>query len=337
MNLLLLGGTVFVGRHLVEAARARGHRVTLFNRGQHNPELFPEVERLRGERDGGLDALRGRTWDAVIDTCGYVPRVVRDSARLLRDSVGHYTFISSLSALGDMKTPGQDESGPVATMEDATVEEVTGETYGPLKALCEAAVEEEMPGRALVVRPGLIVGPYDPTDRFTYWPRRVAHGGEVLAPGRPDALVQFIDARDLAAWTLDMVERRAAGVYNATGVGRPYTMGELFDTCFQVSASGAQLTWVDEAFLAERRVQGWSDMPLWIPEAEGMGGFSTVDCCKAIAAGLRFRPVADTVRDTLAWDRTLPADRPLRAGITREREAELLAEYAARSGERGVG
>ncbi len=217
MRILILGGTVFVGRHLVEAALARGHEVTLFNRGQHGPDLYPGVEKLRGDRDGGLDALRGRRWDAAIDTCGYVPRIVRASATLLANAVDHYTFISSVSVYPEAHTRHLDEDSPVGALDDESVEDVTPETYGPLKALCEQAAEGAMSGRALTIRPGLIVGPHDPTDRFTYWPRRVAQGGEVLAPGRPERPVQIIDARDLAAWTLQLVASGARGVYNATG------------------------------------------------------------------------------------------------------------------------
>ena len=223
MKLLILGGTKFLGRHLVEEALARGHEVTLFNRGQLNPELFPEVEKLRGDRDGGLEALRGRRWDAVVDTSGFSPRVVRDSARLLADSVEHYTFVSSQSAYRDTSVPGVDENYPVGTITDERLREAEAlkqseltaapffwEIYGALKALCERAAEEEMPGRVLNVRAGLIVGPHDFSDRFTYWPRRVSEGGEVLAPGDPGRQVQFIDVRDLAAWILDMAEARGA-------------------------------------------------------------------------------------------------------------------------------
>ena len=198
MKLLILGGTVFLGRHLVEAAQARGHQLTLFNRGQHNPELFAGVEKLRGDRSGDLSALRGRRWDAVIDTCGYIPRIVRASAELLADAVDHYTFVSSLSVYADTSRPGIDESAPVGQLADETVEDITGETYGPLKALCEQAAGRALPGRVLTVRPGLIVGPHDPTDRFTYWPVRVARGGALLAPGRPERRVAFVDVRDLA-------------------------------------------------------------------------------------------------------------------------------------------
>jgi 2'-hydroxyisoflavone reductase len=330
MHLLVLGGTVFLGRHLVEAALAQGHTVTLFNRGQHNADLFPEAERLRGDRDGGLDALRGRRWDAVVDTCGYVPRVVRDSATLLADTVGHYTFISSISVYSDFDRPHMDESGPLGTIADPTAETVDGETYGPLKVLCEQAADAAMPARVLTVRPGLIVGPHDPTDRFTYWPVRMAEGGEVLAPGRPEWAVQFIDVRDLAEWTLRLVEARSTGIYNATGPDYALGMGPFLEACIAAAASDARLTWVSEEYLLGAGVAPWSDLPLWVPE-EGHAGFSSVNCSKAIAAGLTFRPLAQTIRDTLAWNATRPHDTPPRAGITREREAELLKGWHARA------
>jgi 2'-hydroxyisoflavone reductase len=330
MRLLILGGTVFLGRHLVESALARGHQVTLFNRGQHNPELFPTVEKLRGDRNGDLSALDGRRWDAAIDTCGYLPRVVRASARQLANSVGHYTFISSISVYASLPRPGMDEETAVGTLADESVEEITGETYGPLKALCEQEAEAAMPGRVLNVRPGLIVGPHDPTDRFTYWPRRVARGGEVLAPGRPDAPVQIIDARDLAEWSLRMVEAGGAGVYNATGPGSVLTMETLLSESRAVSGSDAALVWVKEEFLLEAGVAPWSEMPLWVPDREeGAAGFATVSSARAIAAGLTFRPLAATIGDTLAWDAALPADREPRAGLKPDRERELLAAWKA--------
>jgi 2'-hydroxyisoflavone reductase len=217
MYLLILGGTGFLGRHLVEAALGDGHRVALFNRGLSGPDLFPEVETIQGDRDGDLSVLQGRRWDAAIDTCGYVPRLVRASAGLLADAVDHYAFISSISVYSDAIGPGADEGAPVEELDGPTVVEVTGETYGGLKALCERAAEEEMPGRVLNVRSGLISGPHDPTNRFTYWPRRVAAGGEVLAPDRPERRVQFIDVRDLAAWIVAMSAELRTGTYNATG------------------------------------------------------------------------------------------------------------------------
>ncbi len=328
MKLLILGGTSFLGRHLVEIAQARGHTLTLFNRGQRNPNLFPEIEHLRGNRDGDLTALHGRTWDAAIDTSGYFPRIVRASAELLAGAVSHYTFISSISVYSDVSIIGIDESAPVGTLADPTVEEITGDTYGPLKALCEQAAEQAIPGRALIVRPGLIVGPHDPTDRFTYWPHRVAQGGEVLAPAHADYRVQIIDARDLAGWILSMVEARQTGVYNATGPAYPLTLGNVLDTCRTVSGSDARVTWVAEQFLLDNKVEPWVQLPLWVPESDpANAGFSAVNCQQAIAAGLAFRPLADTVRDTLAWDATRPPDHEWRAGITRERETELLQAW----------
>ena len=339
MKLLILGGTIFLGRYLVEAALERGHVVTLFNRGQHNSELYPAIEKLRGDRDGGLDVLRGRRWDAVIDTSGYVPRVVRASAELLADAVDHYTFISSISVYPHFRSVRQDESAPVGTLDDPTVEEITGESYGPLKALCEQAVEQALPGRTLIIRPGLIVGPHDYSDRFTYWVRRVAQGGELLAPAGPDWHTQIIDVRDLAEWTLRMVERQQIGVYNATGPEYDLTFGQLLDTCRAVSGSDARFSWVSEAFLLEKEVTPWSELPLWIPQSDpDMLGFSDVNCTKAIAAGLTFRDLAMIMRDTLAWDSTRmdaaePAARALqpRAGLSPQRELELLQAWHSRA------
>jgi 2'-hydroxyisoflavone reductase len=324
MRLLIIGGTIFVGRHLVEIATARGHRVTLFNRGRSAPELFTDLERVRGDRDGGLGALAGRTWDAAIDTCGYVPRIVRASAEYLSGAVRHYTFISSLSVYRDLGAPAG-ETAPVGTLDDPTVEQITGGTYGPLKALCEQAVEAALPGGALIVRPGLIVGPHDPTDRFTYWPLRVARGGEVLAPGRPDAVTQIIDVRDLAAWIVDMIEAGKTGVYNATGPEKPFPMETLLSACREITGADARFEWVEDRFLVEKNVEAFREMPLWIPGVE-----MQFDCRKAIADGLRFRPLAETIRDTLAWAATRSGDHALRAGLKPEREVELLSEWSGR-------
>src|SRR5262249_50471289 len=252
MNILILGGTVFLGRHLVEAALSRGHRLTLFNRGQHSPELFPEVERLRGDRDGDLSALDGKSWDAVIDTCGFVPRIVRRSAEGLKKSCAHYTFISSLSVYTDLSKIGLSESDSVPSLNDPSIEEINGATYGPLKRDCEIVVEELFGDRALAVRPGLIVGPYDPSDRFTYWPHRIAQGGKVLAPGKPEETTQIIDVRDLAEWTLEMVENGGGGDYNATGPDYALSMGEVLDSCVRLSDSYAEVVWVSEQFLLEK-------------------------------------------------------------------------------------
>jgi 2'-hydroxyisoflavone reductase len=325
MQLLIIGGTRFLGRALVEAALAAGHEVTLFNRGQSNPDLFPNLEHLRGDRDGDLEVLKGRRWDAVIDTCGYVPRVVQASAELLATAVDHYTFISTISVYADFKTIGIDEQSALGTMEDETVEEITGETYGPLKVLCEQAVDVAMGMRALHVRAGLIVGPHDPTDRFTYWPVRVDRGGEVLAPGDPGQAVQFIDVRDLAKWTIRATEQQLTGPYNVTGPDYRLNMQQLLETCKLVSQSESRFTWVSEKFLLEKEVVPFTQMPLWVP-AE-MSGFGTVNCGKAMERGLTIRPLTTTVRDTLTWHATRPADHEWRAGLTPEREAELLSAW----------
>ncbi|HEU5318738.1 MAG TPA: NAD-dependent epimerase/dehydratase family protein [Chloroflexota bacterium] len=338
MRILILGGTRFLGRHLVDAALARGHEVTLFTRGQTNPDLYATLERIRGDRDpqkdggAGLAQLEGRIWDAVFDTSGYVPRVVRAAAERLAGAATHYTFVSSISVYKDFARPGIDEDYPVATLEDESVEEITGDTYGPLKALCEREVERTFPGRALNVRPGLIVGPHDPTDRFTNWPHRVAQGGEVLAPNGPDLPVQVIDARDLAAWIVTLAETRTTGTFNATGPDQPLGLGAVLDACRHVSQSDARVTWVDEAFLLERGVAYWQDVSAVLPEGDPKyAGMARVDVSKAVAAGLTFRPIEQTIRDTLDWDRSRPHDTPLKAGLTRERESELLREWHARS------
>lgn len=328
MNILILGGTVFVGRALVEVALKRGHYITLFNRGQSNSDLFPSVEHLKGDRDGNLTALQGRRWDAVIDTCGYVPRIVAQSVQLLADAVKHYTFISTISVYADTIQPNNDETYTLGTLVDETVEEITGETYGPLKVLCEKAVETGLANRNLIIRPGLIVGPYDPTDRFSYWPHRVAKGGEVLVPSPPTYQIQVIDVRDLAEWTITMIEKEEIGIYNTVGPATPLTMQTLLQTSQAVSHSDATFTWVDEAFLLAQEVAPWQDLPLWIPESDpNMAGFYTVKADKAIAMGLQHRPLAETVEATLAWLSTRPTDYAWRVGLSREREQAVLSAW----------
>ncbi len=318
MKLLLIGGTGFLGSHLVEAALQRGHELTLFNRGQHNPTLFPNVEQLHGNRDGGLVVLQGRHWDAVIDTCGYFPRVVGALAQAVASLTEHYTFISSISVYADFSKVGIDEHAPVAILADEHVEEVMNENYGALKALSEQAAEHAMPGRTLVIRPGLIVGPGDPTDRFTYWPYRVAQGGEMLAPGDPHQQTQFIDGRDLATWTIHMVEAGKTGIYNATGPDYALAMGRFLDECKHVTGSDTRLTWVSDAFLTQHEVE----LPLYVPEE--YRGARAVNCNKAIAEGLTFRPVADTIRDTLSWK---GKDAELKVGLKPEQEQQLLQTW----------
>jgi len=332
MKILVIGGTVFLGRALVEAALEKGHKVTLFNRGKSNPELFPGVEKLIGDRATDLSILEGRRWDVVVDTCGYMPRVVRQSAELLAGSVDHYTFISTVSVYADLSKPNTDEHSPVGILEDETTEEVTGETYGPLKALCEQAVMDAMPGRVLVVRPGLIVGPHDMSDRFTYWVQRVSEGDEVLAPSPPTLPVEFIDVRDLADWILHMVEARQTGIYNAVGPGQPVTMEQFLNTCKIVSGSDARFIWVDEAFLLQNEVQPWIEMPMWLPtENPEFSGMFAIHGEKAIKAGLIHRPIQETIGDTLAWAQTRPDGTKMRAGISHQRERELIRLWKARN------
>jgi 2'-hydroxyisoflavone reductase len=319
MKLLVLGGTKFLGRHAVDAALAGGHDVTIFTRGQTNPELFPEVERLHGDRDGDLDALHGRTWDGVVDTSGYVPRIVRQSAELLHDRVGRYVFVSSISVYDDFSAPIT-EASRLAELEDAATEEIM-EHYGALKAACEHVVEEIYGDRSARVRAGLIVGPHDSTDRFTYWPRRIALGGEVLGPGDPDAPVQFIDARDLAAWLVQLALEGPGGTYNATGPAQLLTFGQLLDRMRDAIGSDASVVWLDDERVLEAGVQPWMELPLWLPGSEH-AGMARADISRALAAGLRFRPVEETIVDTLVWDRTVPGDRPT---LTHDKEQEILA------------
>jgi len=338
LDLLILGGTGFLGPAIVESAMARGHAMTIFNRGRTRPDIFPDVQRLRGDRDPvkdeGLAALEGRNWDAVIDTSGYYPRMVRASAELLADAVKQYVFISSISVYSDNSIVGMDESGPIATMEDPTVESMGDQLqhYGSLKALCEQAAETAMGGRATNIRPGLIVGPRDNVPRFTYWPVRVERGGEVLAPGDPDDPVQYIDVRDLADFVITCTENRTTGYFNATGPNSPTTIAELLYGCKAVTGGDARFTWVPAEFLAERGVNPWAEMPVWVPPQKGMEGFHTVNIGKAIAAGLQSRPLADTVTATLGWYHGWPRNRPFpwRGCLEAEREAEVLAEWHSR-------
>ena len=319
MRLLVLGGTKFLGRHAVDATLAAGHEVTLFTRGQTHPELFPEAEHLRGDRDGGLGALEGRSWDGVVDTSGFVPRIVRQSAELLRDSVQRYVFVSSISVYDDFSAP-VDESSPVAELDDPSSEEVL-EHYGALKAACEEIVEEAYGDRSARVRAGLIAGPYDATDRFTYWPRRIAAGGDVLCPGYPGAPVQFVDVRDLGAWLVKLALEGPGGVFNATGPAEPLSFVELLDRMRTTIGSDANLVWTDEQRILAADVQPWTELPLWLPGSEH-AGMARADISRALGAGLAFRSLEETVADTLAWDRTVPGDRPT---LRPEKEQEILA------------
>ena len=323
MKMLVIGGTRFVGRHFVAAALARGHEITLFNRGQSDDSLFPSAEHLHGDRDGDLGALAGRRWDAVVDTCGYVPRIVRQSAELLSEATDRYLFVSTISVYADPIHAGAGEDDlALQTLKDETVEVVDGETYGGLKVLCEQVVEEIYGERALIVRPGMIVGPYDPTDRYTYWDARIARGGEVLVPGVPDRPVQMIDARDLGAWMVHLLESDKAGVFNATGPERPLTWASWMAALRGASGSDVKLTWVSDEFLQQHEVSG-AELPFWVP-AEYANIFA-ISVARAVAAGLRFRPAVETAADTLAWK----GSDDLKVGLKPEREAELLKAWGA--------
>jgi 2'-hydroxyisoflavone reductase len=325
VRLLILGGTRFVGRHIAEAALAAGWDLTLFNRGRQEPGLFPEAEHRVGDRDGGLGALREGEWDAVVDTCGYVPRVVRMSAELLADRVGLYVFISSGSAYADKSRPGLTEDAPLARLEDRASEDVEAD-YDGLKALCERTVQEAMGERAVVVRPGLIVGPHDPTNRFTYWVTRIAKGGDVLAPQPTEQPVQVIDARDLAAFVMHLVSARRAGSFNA--VGDVASMRSTLETIAQVTGSEARLQWVDEQRLLDAGLEPWRDVPLWLaPQSDPLyRDFLAMSNARAKAAGLVLRPLAATVVDTLAWAFENPAPTDPPAGLDPDVERRLLAD-----------
>ena len=327
-TLLILGGTRFLGPEIVDAAKVSGWTITLFNRGKTNPGLFPDLEKLQGDRNGDLKSLEGRSFDAVVDTSGYFPRQVRDTATLLaKQGAKQYVFISSISVYADLGKPGVDETAPVAVLTDPTVEKVTEGAYGGLKALCEKAAETAMPGRVTNVRPGLIVGPNDGTDRFTYWPVRVAKGGEVLAPNRPEDPVEFIDVRDLGTWIVRTIDAKTFGVFNATSA--PIRVGDMLDACKAASGSDARFTWVGAAFLKEQKVEEWSDLPVWTsPEGDDAGG-GLVSNARAVAKGLTFRPIKATAKDTLDWWKKQPKERTakLKSGLGEEREKAVLAAW----------
>jgi 2'-hydroxyisoflavone reductase len=336
LKILVLGGTGFLGPAFVNAAQARGHSLTLFNRGKTRPQLFPDMEKLHGDRDPkkgeGLKALEGRKWDAVLDTSGYYPRMVEDSAQLLAPNVKHYVYISSISAYANNDVAWEDESGPTAKLADPTVENMgkSFENFGGLKRLCEEAAEKAMPGRVANVRPGYIVGPDDASDRFTWWPVRFDRGGEMLAPGSPEDPLQIIDVRDLAEWLVVVMENNLTGIYNATGPEKPWTMGGLLAACKEATGKDTKLTWVPSEFLVKNKEDGEGDIPIWAPPIGKTKGFHQRSIDKALKAGLKFRPGSVTVKDTLAYFQGLPEERrnKMRAGLSPEREKELLGLWA---------
>lgn len=330
MRLLILGGTKFLGKHVVIEAKKRGHDVTLFNRGKSNPDLFPDVETIIGDRDGDLSNLQGKTWDAVIDTSGYVPRHVNESVNLLKEGIRNYTFISTISVYKDFSKKSINEEDAVSEIEDTSVEEVNGDTYGPLKALCEEVVRETFPTNYLIIRPGLIVGPDDPTDRFTYWPLRFYRGGEIVVPNSLEQPIQWIDVRDLAKWIIYAIENNVSGTYNATGPDEQVTFAQLFETAKQFAQSELLLTLVDEEFLLENKVGPWVEMPFWLPkvsEHPDMWGMLSVNNDQAIQAGLTFRPLKETIEATINWCLSAKNGQVTNAGMTEEREKEILAAW----------
>jgi 2'-hydroxyisoflavone reductase len=335
LKILILGGTRFVGPHMAEYALSRGHTLTFFNRGKTNPGVLPGVERIQGDRNGDLQGLAGREWDAVIDNSGYLPRQVRASAELLHRSVPYYLFISSVSVYASF-AQANDEDSPVGTLADPTVEKIDGETYGPLKALCEsAALAVYGPGHTSVLRPGLIVGPDDNTDRFTYWPARASRGGTFVAPNSPRDPVQVIDVRDLARFAIAAVEQQRAGTFNILSPPGRFTIGDVVDQSIRAAIDIARpspppvAAWLPTAFLAAQGVAPWSDMPVWAPSVGEEAGFALVNAGRALEAGLTIRPMAETVTDTLRWflGQSEAERLDLKAGLSAEREAKVLAAW----------
>lgn len=331
LKVLILGGTGISGPHLVRELRAAGHQLTLLNRGKRNPDLFKDVETLIGDRNGPLDVLKGRDWDVVVDNSGYFPRQLRTSTEILKDHTRHYIYVSSISAYADLTPPGIDEDYKLAELKDPDATEITGDNYGGLKAACEKIVEQTFGERQAVIRPSYIVGPGDITDRFGYWPVRVARGGTMLAPGKPSDPIQFIDVRDMTDFMRACVERQIEGRYNLCNPPGAVTMGDLLETSKRISKSNASFVWAPQAFLEENKALDSGEIPIWAPPVGEQAGATLVSSARAVAQGLRFRDLEVTVKDTLAWHEQRPADQKarLRAGLTPEREAELLKKLQA--------
>jgi nucleoside-diphosphate-sugar epimerase len=333
LKVLIFGGTGFIGPHFVRELRDGGHKLTLFNRGKRNPGLFPDVETLLGDRNeaSSVDLLRGREWDVVVDDSGYFPRQVRASVDALKDHVQHYIYVSSISAYADLTPAGIDEDYKLAPLEDPDAKEITEKNYGGLKAACEQIVEQTFGTRQAVIRPSYIVGPGDHTDRFTYWPWRFARGGEMFAPGTPEDPMQFIDVRDLAEFTRRCVEQRIAGRYNLCNPPGAVTMGDVLEASKHVTQANTKIRWAPLKFLEDNKLLDSGELTTWSPPTGEFAGASLVSSARAVAKGLRFRSVDTTVRDLLAWHDQRPAEQKqkLRAGLTPEREAELLKKLPA--------
>jgi len=332
LNILILGGTGFIGPYQVRYAVARGHKVTVFNRGRREADLPDAVEHLQGDRNDNLRSLEGRQWDVVIDNPTTLPNWVRLAGKLLKDSTNQYIFISTISVYGsNTSVVGMDETTRVADYNGETdpfalTPQDAGRFYGPLKALAEREAAYWFPGRATIIRPGLIVGPDDPSDRFTYWPVRIDRGGEVLAPGKPEDATQIIDVRDLCEWTIRTAENHDIGVFNATGPNEPRPIGDMLEGIQAALNANCTFTWATQEVLQQHSVRGWSELPVWVPMSGNNAGFMRVSVAKAIAHGLTYRPLATTARDTLAWFKSLPADRQQNmGGLKADKEATVLA------------
>lgn len=334
LRILILGGTGFIGPYQVQYALDRKHKVTLFNRGRTNSTLFPKVPRLVGDRNlpDGHDALKKGTWDVVIDNPTANPKWVRGAGEALKGRVGQYMFVSTISVFSDNSTP-VDENGPLNAPSDIDAE-YNAQAYGSNKVRSEMEAKTQFGEHVTIVRPGLIVGPGDLSDRFSYWPVRIDKGGEILAPGDPNDPVQYIDAQDLSQWIVRLAESHTLGTFNATGPKTPTTIAEMLYGIKAVTTSDAKFTWVPADFLREKQVRQWSDMPVWVPPVGRSAAFARVNCQKAYAAGLTFRPLADTAKDTLTWYHARPAaeQEKARAGLDPEKEKTVLAEWHAKSG-----
>jgi 2'-hydroxyisoflavone reductase len=329
LRVLILGGTGFIGPHFVAALTARGHSVTVFNRGRDPAKVPAGVFQLIGDRNGPVDALKGHDWDAVIDNSGYTVRQVRLTTELLKGHVRRYIFISSISAYADLAVPGVDENYKLAKVADPNTEDLGGGNYGGLKALCEQLVDHAYQADATIIRPTYIAGPGDTTDRFTYWPVRVARGGEMLAPGTPADPIQFIDVRDLADFVRLCVEQPLSGRFNACNPPRAVTMGSLLEASRRITGADTKFVWASVAFLTAQKVIGddaqGNPLPIWNPPIGEDAGAALVSPARAVSRGLRFRALEETIRDTLEWQKQRPAaQQALRAGLSAQREAQLL-------------
>jgi 2'-hydroxyisoflavone reductase len=332
LSILILGGTGFIGPHMVREALRRGHVVTLFNRGRSNDKLFPDLEKIKGDRDGGLDGLKGRSWQAVVDNSGYVPRHVQDSASLLANNTERYLYISTVSVYADFSSDNT-ENSPLATIDDESIEEVTGETYGPLKALCEKRAAGEIePDKLTILRPTYIAGPGDHTDRFSYWPIRTRQGGEMIWPGTPDDAIQVVDVRDLANFVVDSLENDVSGTYNMVNPAGAYTMANLLEDSQAITATQVEPVWISEDFAYGQGLIGGRSLPVWHPETGDSAAGGSFSGERARKAGLQSRPERETLRDILDWWDTLPAERTgkVRAGLDADREASLIAAWKER-------